>query len=117
MGLASLQDTFAMLRELLEGLSWWQILIISATAGLSEEVLFRGVIQSEWGLLAASVLFGLCHPLSGAYIVYASLLGTYLGLLAKASGSVVAPIVAHAAYDALGLWYLTMRWKPLGGAK
>lgn len=108
-----LQDTMRAIREVLGPLSWTQIAIISLMAGLSEEVLFRGVVQWELGIVAASVLFGLCHPMGVGYVVYAGLLGLYLGCLAKLSGGLAAPIVAHALYDAAGLWYLTRRWEPV----
>lgn len=110
-GVAHLQDTLSFIRDLLGPLAWWQIIIIAAMAGLSEEVLFRGVVQAELGLVAAALLFGLCHPLSVGYVVYATMLGAYLGLVAKASGGLTAPVVAHAVYDAVGLWYLTCRWQ------
>lgn len=110
-GVAHLQDTLSFIRDLLSPVAWWQILIIAAMAGLSEEVLFRGVVQLEFGLIAAAVLFGLCHPLSVGYVVYATVLGVYMGLVAKASGGIAAPVVAHAVYDAVVLWYLTRRWQ------
>ncbi|MFQ5892792.1 MAG: hypothetical protein ACE5H5_00615 [Nitrospinota bacterium] len=68
-GVARLQDTFALIRDLLNPVAGWQILVIAGMAGLSEEVLFRGVVQAEVGLVAAAVLFGLCHPLSLGYVV------------------------------------------------
>ncbi len=83
-------------------------------AGLSEEVLFRGVIQAEVGLVAAAVLFGLCHPLGVGYVAYAVVLGLYLGLVAKATDGLVAPVMVHALYDVVGLWYITRRWRAPG---
>jgi membrane protease YdiL (CAAX protease family) len=114
---AGLQRTLVLIRDVLGPVAWWQILLIAGMAGLSEEVLFRGVVQREFGLLAASVLFGLCHPLSMAYVIYASLLGLYMGVVAKATGGLVAPILVHALYDAVGLWYLTRRWQPAEGVQ
>jgi membrane protease YdiL (CAAX protease family) len=113
----SLRGTFALIRDFLGPISWWQILVISGMAGLSEEVLFRGAVQMEFGLVAGAVLFGLCHPLGASYIVYAALLGLYLGVVAKLTGGLVAPVIAHALYDAVGLWYLTRRWRPDEGPR
>lgn len=113
-GGAGLQDSFGTIRDILGPVAWWQIIVISAMAGLSEEVLFRGVVQWEVGIVAAAVIFGLCHPLGVGYVVYASVLGLYLGLAARLTGGLVAPILAHALYDAVGLWYLTRRWQPPG---
>lgn len=114
-GVARLQNTLDLVRDTLGPIACWQILLIAGMAGLSEEVLFRGVVQQEFGLVAAALLFGLCHPLSVAYVVYATLLGLYMGVVAKLTGGVVAPIIVHALYDAVGLWYLTRRWQPAGG--
>jgi uncharacterized protein len=89
-----------------------QIVVISVLAGVGEEVFFRGAMQPEWGLLAASVVFGACHvggrttlPLG----LWAAVTGAFLGWLTIASGGLLAPIVAHATYDALALAYI--RWR------
>lgn len=90
-----------------------EIIVISLLAGVGEELFFRGAVQPEWGLIAASVVFGLCHvggrvtlPLG----IWAACTGVLLGWLLIATGGLLAPIVAHAAYDALALSYL--RWGP-----
>jgi len=91
-----------------------ELLLVSLLAGVGEELLFRGVLQPAlagplgpwWALLAASLMFGLVHALSVSYAVFATLMGAWLGLLWIASGNLVVPIVAHAAYDFLTLVYL-----------
>ncbi len=96
----------------------WQLLLISCLAGLSEELLFRGVLQrgieqfsgSPWlALAAASVLFGLAHPITPTYAVLAALIGAYLGGLMLATDNLLPPMVAHAAYDFAALVYLLRR--------
>jgi membrane protease YdiL (CAAX protease family) len=95
----------------------WELAIISATAGLGEELLFRGVLQtalSEWfgrwiGLAMASLLFGMMHPITVAYVILACLLGVYLGWIWMTSGNLLIVIVAHAIYDFLALLFVT-RW-------
>jgi membrane protease YdiL (CAAX protease family) len=94
------------------------LFLISALAGLGEEMLFRGVIQraiaggleeplSEWIALAvAGTLFGLVHSITRTYAVLATLIGFYLGWLWLATGNLLVPIVAHAVYDFLALVYL-----------
>jgi membrane protease YdiL (CAAX protease family) len=95
--------------------------IVSALAGLGEELLFRGLLQAalgRWlgpvaGLLAAGVLFGLCHPLTPGYVVFAGLTGVYLGAIWLVSGNLLVPIVAHGLYDFLALLILVKgpaRW-------
>ena len=91
--------------------------LLSALAGLGEEALFRGVLQSALGSaagagagwLAAGVLFGAAHFVSRAYAVLATLFGLYLGGLYLWSGNLLVPAAAHAAYDFALLLYLRRR--------
>jgi hypothetical protein len=93
------------------------IVLLALLAGVGEELLFRGVIQvwlvervSLWlAVAAASLLFGVGHWLSASYAVLASLIGAYLGVLFLLSGNLLAPMVAHAAYDLVALFVLTRR--------
>jgi membrane protease YdiL (CAAX protease family) len=90
-----------------------EIVVISMLAGIGEEVLFRGAMQPEWGLIITSLVFGLFHVggrLTVALGIWAACTGALLGWLAIATGGLLAPIVAHIAYDALALSYL--RWGP-----
>jgi membrane protease YdiL (CAAX protease family) len=94
--------------------------LLSLVAGIGEELLCRGVLQpvlGRWlgpafGLAAASLLFGLLHPVSWLYIVLAGLLGAYLGFLYLATGNLLGPIVAHALYDFVVLVYIVRRPLP-----
>lgn len=71
--------------------------------GLSEELLFRGVMLPEFGLnlegiLISSLCFGVLH-MNGlkqwAYIVWATIIGIALGYSAVWTGNLLVPIVAH----------------------
>lgn len=71
--------------------------------GMSEELLFRGVmlpaIGLTWfGLFISSLCFGVLH-FSGSqhwsYVVWASVIGVVLGLSAILTGNLLVPIVAH----------------------
>jgi membrane protease YdiL (CAAX protease family) len=94
-------------RPLFASCGWLDLLLISALAGFGEELLFRGVFQaklcealgSKLGLIAASALFGLAHPITPAYVVLAGLMGAYLGASWIIFGNLLVPIVAHAVYD------------------
>jgi membrane protease YdiL (CAAX protease family) len=91
--------------------------MISLAAGLGEEALFRGVLQSvltqafspSVGLVAASLLFGFAHCVTRAYVVFATLFGLYLGWLTIINDNLLAPIVAHTLYDFAALKYLVKR--------
>ncbi|MCJ7663360.1 MAG: CPBP family intramembrane metalloprotease [Desulfobacterales bacterium] len=82
------------------------ICLISLWAGLAEELLFRGVIQAKWGLLAASILFGVLHFVTPAYALLAMVIGIYIGLLHHFFQSLLIPIQLHAIYDFGALIYL-----------
>ena len=98
-----------------------ELAVISALAGLGEEMLFRGVIQEVvagslgvWaGLAVAAVLFGLVHLITPTYALLAGLMGVYLGWLWIETGNLLVPITAHAVYDFLALVYLA-KIRPLG---
>jgi membrane protease YdiL (CAAX protease family) len=91
--------------------------LLALAAGLGEEMLFRGFLQSLlvqyihfWpGLVAASVVFGLLHLITPTYAVLAALLGLYLGYLFAATHNLLTVIIAHALYDFIALAYLVRR--------
>jgi membrane protease YdiL (CAAX protease family) len=89
--------------------------LISLLAGVGEEALFRGVMQSVLAgslgtvlaLLVTSTVFGLVHYVTRTYAVMAGAIGLYLGVLALAFDSLVVPMIVHALYDFLALLHLT----------
>jgi uncharacterized protein len=83
-----------------------EVLAISALAGVSEEVFFRGVLQREIGVLLASLIFGLFHAVSLPYVLWAAAVGGYLGCLAQWHGNLSVPIVGHTMIDFVGLLYI-----------
>jgi uncharacterized protein len=103
----------------LVSLSLLQLAVLAATAGFSEEVLFRGVLLPALGrelgpvggLVGSSLLFGLVHFASRTYAVVAGLMGVYLGWLFLLTGSLVAPIVSHTLYDLVALALVAQRVK------
>ena len=80
---------------------------VAFLAGFSEELMFRGVIQTwltpaGWivGLLASNALFGLAHAVTPTYAVLAGLMGVYLGLIYEFAGhNLTVPVVTHSVYD------------------
>jgi uncharacterized protein len=91
------------LELVIKPLIWPDLIWLGLLPGLSEELLFRGVMLPALGLnltavVISSVLFGVLH-LSGAgqwpYVVWATVVGFALGYCALITGNLLVPIVAH----------------------
>jgi membrane protease YdiL (CAAX protease family) len=95
-----------------------ELAFLAALAGLGEELLFRGVVQTGLArvipapldLLAASSLFGLAHFATATYAIVAAIMGLYLGVLFLIQGTLFAPIVTHALYDFVALLLVVRRY-------
>jgi uncharacterized protein len=101
------------------------LLIFSALiAGGIKEELQRAFIITRFrihlggagvGLVLWSIAFGFCHYIQGVQaILVATVYGFVFGIIYILSGSLIAPIVAHSAYDTLVLlayWFLTSRYR------
>jgi hypothetical protein len=82
--------------------------------GLSEELLFRGVMLPALGadhlaVIVSSLCFGVLHlngPQQWPYVIWATLIGVILGYSALLSGNLLLPIVAHIVTNLLSsyLW-------------
>jgi membrane protease YdiL (CAAX protease family) len=103
-----------LVQQLFSQATMLDLALFATSAGLGEELLFRGFLQGSiarwtdpWTALAiASAVFGLVHLITPTYGVLAGLLGAYLGGLWLATDNLLAPIVAHALYDFVALVYL-----------
>lgn len=75
------------------------ILLIALASGFCEEVFFRGVLQTQFGLPIASIVFGLFHLTGNKkhmfYVVWAMLAGALLGWMLMIFNSLWVPICAH----------------------
>jgi membrane protease YdiL (CAAX protease family) len=91
------------------GLRIREVLVLAVCSGISEEIFFRGVLMHDVGLVASSVLFGLLHPLGMAYVLWATAAGAGFGVLYLATGSLIAPALAHGTYNLIALGYLRRR--------
>lgn len=97
-------------------LSITEAFFIALLAGVGEELLFRGVLQQApqaWGwsdptigLIAASLIFGVCHWVTRTYAILTVLIGFYLGFLLIITDNLLCPIVTHTAYDFLAILYI-----------
>lgn len=92
----------------------WDLVLVSAVAGFSEELLFRSALQPLLGVWLAAVLFAAVHvgaPRSreaGVLGGFIFLMGVLLGWLYQREG-VAFVMLVHASYDAVFLLVLR-RW-------
>jgi membrane protease YdiL (CAAX protease family) len=83
--------------------------VLGISAGISEELLFRGAVQPRLGLLLATVLFAIGHLQYGLSIATLEILfiGLVLGLLRNWTSTTIC-ILVHACYNTLtvllGMW-------------
>src|SRR5207249_730032 len=59
------------------------------------------------GIVLASLLFGLMHPITPFYVVLAALMGAFLGWIFIVTDNLLPAIITHGLYDFLALTYLT----------
>lgn len=79
---------------------------LAMLSGFSEEIFFRGTLQREIGIIGASLLFGLLHPLNLSYVIWAASVGFVFGALYQLTGSLLPPILCHGGYNLAALLYL-----------
>ncbi|QQE63983.1 abortive phage infection protein [Leptolyngbya sp. BL0902] len=87
----------------LKPLYWPDLLWLGLLPGLSEELLFRGVMLPAIGLNGLGILvsgasFGVLHLSSlqqWPYVAWATAIGVLLAISAVATGNLLVPIVAH----------------------
>lgn len=92
----------------------------SMTAGICEELAFRGYLQRQFRALTGSgaiavlgqgVVFGLFHFYQGwKNVIVISVLGVLFGLLAAWRGNLRANVLAHAWADVWGGWLKFVIW-------
>ncbi|MGH9634574.1 MAG: CPBP family intramembrane glutamic endopeptidase [Candidatus Angelobacter sp.] len=96
--------------------------VLSVSAGLFEEIIFRGYLQRQFGALgrnaivgivASAVIFGLGHAYQGARMMIAiGFFGSFFGILAHLRKSLRPGMMAHAFQDSIagiGLFKLVTR--------
>ena len=88
---------------------------VATMAGVGEELLFRGFLQSWigsygtlWGLLVPNLLFGLLHAMTPAYAAGAFLVGLSFSCILHFSNEddLTSLMVAHAMYDFIAWQWL-----------
>lgn len=98
---------------------WLEILSIAVITGITEEVIFRGFVNSRLAhalparsvILVSSIIFGLAHGVLVA-VVYSALLGMVFCLMYEKFHSAIPSILAHTAFNATSYLLAAMdeRW-------
>jgi len=110
------------LHPMFRGSTLLEMFLLSAMAGIGEELLFRWCLQggitslfapsigtgtaAAIGMLVASILFGLCHWVNNSYGITTLIVGFYFGGLMLLTGSVLVPMIAHGLYDFVAMIYI-----------
>jgi membrane protease YdiL (CAAX protease family) len=86
------------------------ILILGIASALGEELFFRGLLTTTFGVIASSLAFGLLHQMRGrvrwVWAGWATVMGFLFSALFLATGSLLGPLVAHAAINVTNLRFL-----------
>lgn len=94
------------------------VILIGLIPGFCEEMLFRGYVQRRfisryqplWGITLSSILFGLAHIVP-VTVVFATIVGFYLGILAWKTGSIWPSILCHLFINSgLNLWRVVVKF-------
>lgn len=94
-------DTYLTL--VLQPLQWPDLIWLGLLPGLSEELLFRGVMlpaigMNTLGIVVSAASFGVLHLSSlqqWTYVVWATAIGLVLAIAAVLTGNLLVPILAH----------------------
>lgn len=99
---------------------WYELLWVAALAGLGEELLFRGVLQTwlqQWGegpsWILSNLVFAFCHAITPTYVVMAFLMGLILSGLMEVphERSLLTPIITHGLYDFVAFIVIARDWR------
>jgi membrane protease YdiL (CAAX protease family) len=114
---------FRMLKNLIEqdisplfkNIHIWGIGLIAIFSGVSEEIFFRGVLQSQIGLFLSSIIFGCVHIWKATailYGIYAAIIGLYFGVLYTLTGNLWVPVIAHITNNFVAILYYMQTTAP-----
>jgi membrane protease YdiL (CAAX protease family) len=87
-------------------------LLMALTAGICEELIYRGYLQRQFtawtssavaGIVLQSAVFGICHAYQGfSMVLTISIYGCFFGILAHWRGSLRPGMIAHCLQDGAG---------------
>ena len=113
-------ENFAFLVE--KPLPLWAIVIVSLGAGIGEEALFRGGVQTlaadhvggPLAIVLAAALFAAVHFAKPVVAAIIFVIGALFGVVYWQTGSLLTVMIGHALYDVFALWYVQREMHRLG---
>lgn len=128
LGLAAEEGILRRMMPVSPGEKLWVLLVVAPSAGICEELIYRGFVVSRLSLIIspvgaaglAALVFGLAHAYQGRLgAIRAGLIALLLSTPILRAGTVLPAMAAHALIDAVGilwLWPLLERRRALTGA-
>lgn len=118
--LARLRSNLIAVLESFRPLRIFDLVLVSAMAGLGEEAFFRGFMQMalegpfglNLALLCVTLVFGLFHFASISYVIYTMVVGLLFSLLTLLMDNIVPAMVAHFVLDAVAFLYGALVFRP-----
>ena len=87
-----------------------QLFVLALTSAFGEELFFRAALQPTIGLMPSAVLFGVVHVApNGNWLTWgtwATVMGVAFGALYAATGTILAPVLAHAVINYENMQYI-----------
>jgi len=78
------------------------IFILTAIIAFSEELLFRGILQTHFGLVTASIIFAILHfRYLSKWVLFTMVvtISFFIGIVYEITGNLVATMIAHFLID------------------
>lgn len=100
-------------KRIFTSMSYWHIPIFVLFVAIAEELLFRGVIQSTFGYIIASLTFALVHIRylrKPVLLVSILLMSFFIGFLYEITDNLLVTIVTHFFVDLLLALLLKWKW-------
>ncbi len=126
LGLAEFLPPDDTMEKVCANLTWRSVvpfvLFIGFAPGIFEELFFRGYMQrrllqawSPWAaILVTALLFGILH-LQPHQVIFAFVLGLWLGVIAWRTGSIWVPMLCHAVWNCGSTTLeIVMQWNEMG---
>lgn len=86
------------------------LVVLGVASAASEELFFRGLLATTFGVVVSSLAFGLLHQRRGrvrwVWAGWATVMGLLFGSLFLMTGSLLGPLLAHAAINVANLHFI-----------